>query len=135
MNPAIQAFNQSLSPQEAKIGNFLAQYISEELPEATCKIWHAIPVWFIQDNPVVGYSSLKRGIQLLFWSGQSFEENSLEGIGKFKAAGIYFNTLEEIPQEDLRRWLQKAKTIQWDYKNIVKRRGLLERIHTEINPT
>ena len=134
MNPAIQAFNHNLSPQEAEIGDFLAHFISEQLPEASCKIWHAIPVWFIHDNPIVGYSSLKKGVQLLFWSGASFEENQLEVIGKFKAAGIYFNHLDEIPVPDLTRWLQKSKIIQWDYKNIVKRKGLLEKINPPINP-
>lgn len=28
----------------------------------------------------------------------------------------------------LKRWLRKSLTIQWDYKNIVKRRGVLEKI-------
>lgn len=128
MNPAIQDFNRKLSPHEAEIGDFLASFISEQVPEASCKIWHAIPVWFINENPIVGYSSLKKGIQLLFWSGQSFQEDSLEAIGKFKAAGIYLNSLEEIPQQDIGRWLQKSKTIQWDYKNIVKRKGVLEKL-------
>ncbi|MCZ2479621.1 DUF1801 domain-containing protein [Aquirufa nivalisilvae] len=129
MNPAIQAFNQKLSPQEAEIGDFLTHFISEKLPEASCKIWHAIPVWFIHENPIVGYSSLKKGIQLLFWSGQSFEENPLEAIGKFKAAGIYFQNVQDIPVQDLTNWLQKSKTIQWDYKNLVKRKGVLERLN------
>lgn len=134
MNSAIQTFNEKLSPQETEIGSFLAQFISEKLPEASCKIWHAIPVWFIQENPIVGYSSLKKGIQLLFWSGVSFDENQLEAVGKFKAAGIYFNSLDEIPMLDLNRWLQKSKTIQWDYKNIVKRKGVLERLNPTVNP-
>ncbi|CAM4210004.1 DUF1801 domain-containing protein [Cytophagaceae bacterium 50C-KIRBA] len=133
MNPAIQTFNQNLTPQEAEIGDFLANYISEKLPEASCKIWHAIPVWFIDDNPIVGYSSLKKGIQLLFWSGLSFEENQLQVVGKFKAAGIYFQNVHDIPIQDLNRWLQKSKIIQWDYKNIVKRKGVLEKLN--INPS
>ena len=28
----------------------------------------------------------------------------------------------------LSRWLRKAKKMQWDYKNIVERRGKLEKI-------
>ncbi len=28
----------------------------------------------------------------------------------------------------LRRWLAKARDIQWDYKNIVRRKGRLERL-------
>jgi hypothetical protein len=28
----------------------------------------------------------------------------------------------------LKRWLAKSRDIQWDYKNIVKRKGKLERL-------
>jgi len=28
----------------------------------------------------------------------------------------------------LKRWLTKAREIQWDYKNIVRRKGRLERL-------
>ena len=41
-------------------------------PHAENKIWHAHPVWFLDGNPVVGYSKQKVGVVLLFWSGQSF---------------------------------------------------------------
>ncbi|MBL8759582.1 MAG: DUF1801 domain-containing protein, partial [Phycisphaerae bacterium] len=30
--------------------------------------------------------------------------------------------------KDLKRWLKKSVAIQWDYKNIVKRKGRLDRL-------
>mgnify|MGYP003594956289 CR=1 FL=1 len=98
------------------------------LPEAENKIWHAHPVWFLNGNPIVGYSKLKGCIRLLFWSGQSFEEPGLSNEGKFKAAEVRYISIEQVNTKDLKRWLKKARTIQWDYKNIVKRKGQLERL-------
>ena len=65
---------------------------------------------------------------MLFWSGQSFEEDSLQIEGKFKAAEMRYTAADQINVEDLERWLGKARDIQWDYKNIVKRKGKLERL-------
>jgi len=66
---------------------------------------------------------------LLFWSGQSFEEDSLAKEGKFKAAEKRYSSVEEVNTKDLKRWLKKSIDIQWDYKNIVKRKGVLERLY------
>ncbi len=128
MNPDIQAYNDFQNHEDQKICHFLSQEICSKLPEAESKIWHAHPVWFMEGNPIVGYSKLKNGVRLLFWSGQSFDEERLQKEGKFKAAEIRYTSVDEIVPEDLDRWLEKAKTIQWDYKNIVKRRGVLERL-------
>ena len=99
------------------------------LPEAEHKIWHAHPVWFLEGNPIVGYSRLKDCIRLLFWSGAGFEEEKLKpGTGKFKDASIRYTNAEQINLEDLNRWLEKSKNIQWDYKNLIKRKGVLKRI-------
>jgi hypothetical protein len=106
----------------------LAQEIGRGLSEAESKIWHAHPVWFLDGNPIVGYSKLKDSVQLLFWSGQSFDEKGLEKEGSFKAADARYTSVEQINKDDLSRWLKKSKKIQWDYKNIVKRKGVLERI-------
>jgi hypothetical protein len=106
----------------------LATEISRQLRGAESKIWHAHPVWFLDGNPIVGYSKLKDCVRLLFWSGQSFDEPGLVPEGKFKAAEVRFTRVQQIPRKDLRRWLDKAQTIQWDYKNIVKRKGKLERL-------
>jgi len=128
MNKDVQAYNDSESANDKAICNLLANEIESNLPEADNKVWHAQPVWFLEGNPIVGYSKLKNCIRLLFWSGQSFEEEGLQPEGKFKAAEARYTSVEQIDKEDLRRWLEKSKKIQWDYKNIVKRKGVLERL-------
>ena len=129
MNKDIQAYNNSQSAADKKICNQLANEINSGLSKAENKIWHAHPVWFLEGNPIVGYSKLKSGIRLMFWSGASFDEENLQpGTGKFKDASITYTSEKEINSKDLKRWLNKSKKIQWDYKNIVKRKGVLERL-------
>ena len=129
MNDEIEAYNSKQSPQDEKICERLATIIDEGLTEAESKIWHAHPVWFLDKNPIVGYSKQKAGIRLMFWSGADFEEEGLNLKGKnYKDASIFYNHVSEIKEEDLKRWLKKSPDIQWDYKNIVKRKGLLERL-------
>ncbi|MCT8333962.1 DUF1801 domain-containing protein [Leptospira sp. 85282-16] len=128
MSKEIETYNQSQSPIDREICNLLYQEINLHLPKALRKIWHAHPVWFLDGNPIVGYSKLKTGIRLLFWSGQSFEEEGLTPEGSFKAADIRYTEVGQIKKKDLKRWLGQAKKIQWDYKNIVKRKGVLERL-------
>src|SRR5690606_37219670 len=106
----------------------LYREISRCLPDAEHKIWHGHPVWFLEGNPIVGYSKLKNCIRLLFWSGQSFNEDRLQEEGSFKAAEARYNTIDEVNLSDLERWLGKARTIQWDYKHLVRRKGVLERL-------
>ncbi len=124
----IQAYHEKLDSAEKDICQLLANTIIDCLPEAEYKIWHAHPVWFVEGNPIVGYSKLKGGIQLLFWSGQSFDEAQLHTVGKFKAAEFRYTSVDQTNTQDLARWLDKAINIQWDYKNIVKRKGQLLRL-------
>ena len=129
MNLDIQAYNNLQSAEDKSICDVLAEQINLHLPEAESKIWHAHPVWFLEGNPIVGFSNQKKGIRLMFWSGKSFEENKLNVLGaKFQDASIFYNSVNEIDTTDLKTWLQKAISIQWDYKNIVKRKGILERL-------
>ncbi|MBL0066139.1 MAG: DUF1801 domain-containing protein [Bacteroidetes bacterium] len=128
MNKDIQAYNDSQSSGDKEICNTLAKEICDALPKAETKIWHAHPVWFLDGNPIVGYSKLKTCIRLLFWSGQSFEEESLQKEGSFKAAEMRYTSVEEIKIKDIKRWLKKSKTIQWDYKNLIKRKGVLKKL-------
>lgn len=129
MRQEIKLFNESLSVEDSRICTFIAREIEVALPEAKGKIWHGHPVWFIDDNPVVGYNKLKGGIRLFFWSGDSFDENSLvPGTGKFKDAHIYVRSIDGVNTDDLSRWLSKARDIQWDYRNVVKRKGMLVRL-------
>jgi hypothetical protein len=129
MHKDIKSYNAKQTASDKKICNTLAEEIDAVLKEAESKIWHAHPVWFLDGNPIVGYSKQKAGIRLMFWSGASFEEEQLEpGTGKFKDASVIYNSADEIRKKDLTRWLKKSKDIQWDYKNVVKRKGKLERL-------
>lgn len=129
MNETITTYNDLQSQHDKAIGDLLAQTIDNELTEAESKIWHAHPVWFLDGNPIVGYSKQKAGWRLMFWSGADFEEPALNIKGnKFKDASIFFTAVEQINTIDLTHWLKKAREIQWDYKNIVKRKGQLIRL-------
>lgn len=128
MHPDTAKYNKSLGPDEQEICDLLAREIDRHLPEADNKIWHAHPVWFLDGNPVVGYSKLKSCVRLLFWSGQTFKEKELKEEGSFKAAEARFTAVGEVSAQSLKRWLAKARDIQWDYKNIVRRKGQLERL-------
>ena len=128
MHKDIVSYTASLLPSDQAICNTLKSIIDSNLPGSESKIWHGHPVWFLDGNPVVGYSKLKDSVRLLFWSGQSFDESGLHKEGSFKAAEVRYTAADQINESDLKRWLTKARYIQWDYKNIVKRRGVLERL-------
>ena len=126
---SIAQYNLQQTPSDLSICDSLEVIINNVLTTAESKIWHGHPVWFLDGNPIVGYSKEKKGIRLMFWSGADFEEAGLNVVGgKFKDASIFYNSIDEINQEDLERWLHKSQNIQWDYKNIVKRKGKLERL-------
>lgn len=128
LHPDIRAYNAALADGDRRTCDALAAAIARNLPGAESKVWHRHPVWFLDGNPIVGYSRLKNCVRLLFWSGQSFDEPDLTPEGTFKAAEARYTADGEIPARDLKRWLEKAAAIQWDYKNIVKRKGRLERL-------
>ena len=128
MHPDTAKYNKSLGPQEREIGDLLARTIDEALPEAENKIWHAHPVWFLDGNPIVGYSKLKGCVRLMFWSGQSFKEKGLNKEGTFKAAEARYTTVDEVDTTKLARWLAEARDVQWDYKNLIRRKGRLDRL-------
>ena len=127
MKKEIETYNQTLEDNE--LCNLLAAIIDENLIGAESKIWYAHRVWFLEGNPIVGYSKQKKGIRLMFWSGADFEEDDLDTRGdKFKDASIFYNSVEEIDATKIKKWLKKSENIQWDYKNLVKRKGKLEKL-------
>lgn len=129
MHPDIPRYNESLELAYKAVRELLVQEIDTHLPDAESKLWHGHPVWFLDGNPIVGYSQQKPGIRLMFWSGLSFDEEALNVAGgKFKDASIFFNDPSDISVSDLERWLGKAREIQWDYRNIAKRKGRLDRL-------
>src|SRR6478609_2834303 len=124
MNKEIKTYNNKQASGYKEICDRLTAIIDNELTEAENKIWHAHPVWFLDGNPIVGYSKQKAGIRLMFWSGADFEEDDLSVRGeRFKDASVFYKQVSEIKTNDLKRWLKKSREIQWDYKNIVKRKG------------
>ena len=127
MNPEIQAYNKNQTKNDKAICDLLATTINSVLTEAESKVWHAHPVWFLEGNPIVGYSKQKAGWRLMFWSGASFDDEKLNVVGKkFKDASIFYTSIDDINTKDLTRWLKKSRKIQWDYKNIVRKKGVLE---------
>lgn len=129
VNKDIRSYHMKQNATDRSICERLLREICSALPDAENKVWHGHPVWFLDGNPIVGYSKQQRGMRLLFWSGASFDEQGLEVRGrKFKDASVFYHSVSDIVTKDLKRWLKKSKTIQWDYKNIVKRKGLLERL-------
>ena len=129
MHAEILKYNETRDPGDKDICDVLAGEIERGLRGAEGKVWHAHPVWFLDDNPIVGYSKQKPGIRLMFWSGADFDEAGLNTVGKkFKDASVFYTDASDIDKTALRRWLKKAREIQWDYKNIVRRKGKLERL-------
>lgn len=129
MQPGTLEYNARQESGRREICDLLAREIDGHLPGATNKVWHGHPVWFLDDNPIVGYSGQKAGIRLMFWSGADFGEPGLNVAGgKFRDASVFYNDVSEVEEADLRRWLEKARDIQWDYRNLVKRKGRLERL-------
>jgi hypothetical protein len=125
MHPETRAYNEQQEPGHREVCDWLAREIDRHLPESENRIWHAHPVWFLDGNPAVGYSKQKPGIRLMFWSGADFDEAGLNVVGKkFKDASVFYNGASEIDRADLRRWLKKARDVQWDYKNIRRQKGL-----------
>lgn len=128
MHPDVSSYNLRQAAGHQQLCQQLAHLIEAQLPDAEGKLWHGHPVWFLEGNPIVGYSKQKPGIRLMFWSGADFDEPGLAVVGKkFKDASVFYNTPAEIAPADLQRWLEKARAIQWDYQNIVRRKGRLER--------
>lgn len=126
MHADILKYNEQQDSGHKEVCDLLAREIDKGLPDAENKIWHAHPVWFLDGNPIVGYSRQKPGIRLMFWSGADFAEAGLNVVGKkFKDASVFYNDASEIKKAELRRWLRKSQETQWDYKNIIRNKGVL----------
>jgi hypothetical protein len=128
MHADTKNYNEAQAAGDRSICRLLAEQIDRGLPEAENRIWHRHPVWFLDGNPIVGYSKLKDCVRLLFWSGQSFGEDGLKKEGSFKAAEARYVAAGEVNSEMLQHWLAKARDIQWDYRNLVRRKGRLQRL-------
>jgi hypothetical protein len=112
----IAAYSQAQSLEFRTICDRLRELIDSALPKAISKVWHGSPVWFIEENPVVGYNATAKTVNLLFWNGQSFGEPALKPVGKYRAAQALFSIAAEIEAKVIRRWLKKAKSDVFDSK-------------------
>lgn len=122
----IHGYHAAQTVAHKKVCEVLQATIDTNLQNAESKIWHGAPVWFLNGNPIVGYSKQKPGIRLMFWSGADFDEPDLNVRGKkYKDASIFYNDAEEVDTGALKRWLEKATKIQWNYRDIVKNKGKL----------
>ena len=66
MNTNINSYHEQLTAEEREIASLLEDLINKELKEVESKIWHAHPVWFIDGNPIVGYSKQKKASDSCF---------------------------------------------------------------------
>ena len=123
MTNPVASYGRKSSAKSAAICRLLRSEISAAMPKASAKLWHAIPVWFIGENPVVGYKVTSNHVNLLFWNGQSFHEPGLKAAGKFKAAQTQFTEVDGVDTKRLRRWLKEARRDVWDYAGLRRRRG------------
>jgi hypothetical protein len=127
-HPSIDAYHAAQAPEDRAICDALRSAIDKALPDAASGIWYAHPVWKPNGNPITGYSKLKGGVRLLFWSGQSFTAPGLRPEGTFKAAEARYRTMADIDPAALDLWLAEARVVQWDYANIVRNKGRLDRL-------
>ena len=118
----IAAYLMAQSPEIRSICDVLQELIESVLPKASPKVWHGGPVWFIDDNPVVGYKASKHAVTLLFWNGQAFDDPGLKTVGKHRAAQTVFKDVAEIDSKLIRRWLKKSKS------NVLDSKALMERL-------
>src|SRR5262245_51902132 len=116
----IAAYSEAQSPAFRAMCDTLRELIDTALPGAASKVWHGSPVWFIDDNPVVGYSVTAKSVNLLFWNGQALDKDGLKPVGKFRAAQAVFAAADEIDPEVVRRWLKKAKSNVLDSRALAK---------------
>jgi hypothetical protein len=106
----ITAYSQAQPLAFRTICDRLRELIDTALPKATSKVWYGSPVWFIDDNPVVGYNATAKAVSLLFWNGQAFDEAGLKPVGKYQAAQAIFADAAKIDPNVVRRWLKKAES-------------------------
>jgi hypothetical protein len=125
----IAAYSQAQPLVFRGICDHLRDLIDRALHNATAHVWHGSPVWFIDDNPVVGYNATAKAVNLLFWNGQAFDEPDLKPVGKYRAAQAMFRDAAEIDPKVVRRWLKKAKLDVLDSKALFRKRREGKRSH------
>jgi hypothetical protein len=116
----IAAYSQAQPLAFQAICDHLRKLIDTALPRAASRVWHGSPVWFMDDNPIVGYNATAKTVNLLFWNGQAFDEPGLRPVGKYRAAQATFREAAEIDPKVIRRWLKKAWSDVFDSRAFFK---------------
>lgn len=129
MQGDIEEYIQSLDVSVASLASELRNKFDQALPGSEAKVWHGHPVWFLDGNPIVGFSLKKAGLEVLLWSGKSFKVDGLKPVGKYQAASLPIATSDDVESVTLAAALEESIAIQWDYKNLVKNRGELVKLN------
>jgi hypothetical protein len=124
----ITKFNNELDSSARAACDTIRELLDDALGREGSKLYHGAPVWFLDGNPIAGYSIKKEGIAVLFWSGQGFVEPGLRAVGKYKAAELLVPEGRAVPVEPMKKWLAESKRVMWDYKNLAKKQGVLEKL-------
>lgn len=116
----LASYHKQFEPRVKKIMLLLKAELDAGLGEANCKLYHGAPVWFVGENPVAGYSLNSRGVCLLFWNGQNFKSANLHKVGKFFAAELRLNSVDDIDTKELKSLIAKSKKQVWDSATYMK---------------
>jgi hypothetical protein len=96
----------------------VSDIIDNELPDATTKIYHGIPVWCVGGQPTVGLKPAKAHLSVLFFRGQRVVEKlgqdatgTLVASGSFEMASVKLASAADLDADALRGWIRAAKQI------------------------
>jgi hypothetical protein len=89
----------------------LGDIIGSELPGATTKLYHGIPVWCVADQPTVGIKPAKAHLSVLFFRGQRIPDatGTLIGSGSFELASVKLTSAADLDEDAVRSWLRTAR--------------------------
>jgi hypothetical protein len=87
--------------------------LDEELPGATTKLYHGIPVWCVGDEPTIGIKPAKAHLSVLFFRGQRIADptGTLVASGSFEMASVKLASAGDLDENALRAWVREARRI------------------------
>jgi hypothetical protein len=96
----------------------VAGILDSELPDATTKLYHGIPVWCVGDEPTIGIKPAKAHLSVLFFQGQRLLDGAradatgrLVASGSFEMASVKLASPEDLDEDALRGWVRAAKVL------------------------
>ena len=92
--------------------------IGSELPDATTKLYHGIPVWCVGDQPTIGLKPAKAHLSVLFFRGQALLDGAaqdatgkLVASGSFEMASVKLTSAADLDEAALRSWVRAARAV------------------------